>query len=249
METSGQTAKILAKIKKCLALSASSNEHEAAVALNQAQALMKKYNLSHKDVAASTVGESKIRSSAHTRPSLWEHNLAITCAKAFGCELFLERESRLARQKHWIGNVEVDKKGFWKFIGVGSAPELSLYAFTVLSRQIRKGRAAFLKPLAHCKKTTRTRQADIYCAAYVDAIYKTVGNFANGVDQDAIDSYMDKHYRDIQSKETSKPTNRIPKQWTEGDVRALYSGKADGKNARILRPIDGNGQSGLLESA
>lgn len=37
---------IIDKISKCLALSKSANEHEAAIALRQAQALMQKYKIS-----------------------------------------------------------------------------------------------------------------------------------------------------------------------------------------------------------
>lgn len=43
--------KALDKIRKCMALSRSSNEHEAAAALRQAQALMRKYGLEEDDVA------------------------------------------------------------------------------------------------------------------------------------------------------------------------------------------------------
>lgn len=44
-------SKALDKIRKCLALSKSPNEHEAAAALRQAQALMKKFGLEEDDVA------------------------------------------------------------------------------------------------------------------------------------------------------------------------------------------------------
>lgn len=49
--------KVLDKIKKCLALGKSANEHEAAQALKQAQALMPKYEISDADVALSDIGE------------------------------------------------------------------------------------------------------------------------------------------------------------------------------------------------
>ena len=44
--------KILDKIKKCLALASSANEHEAAAALRQAQKLMQAHGLTDQDVAA-----------------------------------------------------------------------------------------------------------------------------------------------------------------------------------------------------
>lgn len=48
-------AKVLEKIKKCLALSKSANEHEAAQALKQMQALMREYGISDADVALSDI--------------------------------------------------------------------------------------------------------------------------------------------------------------------------------------------------
>ena len=51
--------KILDKIKKCLALGQSENEHEAAQALKQAQALMEKYEVNAVDIALSEVSEQK----------------------------------------------------------------------------------------------------------------------------------------------------------------------------------------------
>ena len=47
--------KVLDKIKKCLALGQSANEHEAAQALKQAQALMEKYEVNAVDIALSRV--------------------------------------------------------------------------------------------------------------------------------------------------------------------------------------------------
>ena len=49
MEANG---KIIELIQKCLALSKSSNEHEATLALRKAQELLEKYNLSMRDIPA-----------------------------------------------------------------------------------------------------------------------------------------------------------------------------------------------------
>jgi hypothetical protein len=47
--------RVLGKIKKCLALSASSNPHEAEVALRQAHALMAKHGVSSHEITMSDV--------------------------------------------------------------------------------------------------------------------------------------------------------------------------------------------------
>lgn len=49
--------RVIRKIKRCLALSKSSNENEAATAMRQAQALMREYRLTELDVHLSDVGE------------------------------------------------------------------------------------------------------------------------------------------------------------------------------------------------
>lgn len=54
-----QTA--LAKIKKCLALSKSANEHEAAQALKHAQFLMSEFGLTELDVSLAEVSEERIK--------------------------------------------------------------------------------------------------------------------------------------------------------------------------------------------
>ena len=52
--------KVLDKIKKCLALGESANEHEAAQAIRQAQMLMKKYGISEIDIELSAVNEKGV---------------------------------------------------------------------------------------------------------------------------------------------------------------------------------------------
>ena len=52
--------KVLEKIKKCLALGESANEHEAAQAIRQAQILMKKYGISEMEVELSAVTEKGV---------------------------------------------------------------------------------------------------------------------------------------------------------------------------------------------
>ena len=52
--------KVLEKIKKCLALGESANEHEAAQAIRQAQILMKKYGISENDVELSGISEKGV---------------------------------------------------------------------------------------------------------------------------------------------------------------------------------------------
>jgi hypothetical protein len=61
--------RVIRKIKRCLALSKSSNENEAATAMHQAQALMREYRLTELDVRLSDVDEVQSeKSRANRRP-------------------------------------------------------------------------------------------------------------------------------------------------------------------------------------
>lgn len=82
--------KVLEKIKKCLALGESANEHEAAQAIRQAQILMEKYGISEMDVELSAVSEKGVGCSA-TLPN-WHQVLISRCAKAFGVGCYMSRE-------------------------------------------------------------------------------------------------------------------------------------------------------------
>lgn len=77
----------LAKIKKCLALSHSSEAHEAAAAMRQAQKLMAQFGLSERDVSLADVHEASARA-ASPAVNAWEASLARVCADAFGCEMY-----------------------------------------------------------------------------------------------------------------------------------------------------------------
>jgi len=54
--------KILGKIKKCLALATSSEPHEAAAAMRQAQKLMELHGIGQIDVKRSDIGEVQVSS-------------------------------------------------------------------------------------------------------------------------------------------------------------------------------------------
>jgi hypothetical protein len=75
--------KILGKIKKCLALSASDNPNEAATAMRQAHALMEKHGVTAEGIVMGDIGEAKIKSRtmARNKPEQWEAHLASTVGR------------------------------------------------------------------------------------------------------------------------------------------------------------------------
>ena len=154
--------KILVKIKKCLALSRSANEFEAAQALKHAQMLMEQHDLTENDVDMADVAEYRVKS-AHTLPS-WHWSLIHICSRAFGCERFLS---------HGNGGQVV-------FLGVGGRAELAAYAYEVLLRQLKQARRMFMKTeLSRVRiQKNKTYRADMFCQGWVDTVCSTVHAFA-----------------------------------------------------------------------
>ena len=208
------------KIKKCLALSKSANEHEAAAALRHARALMEKFNVTDGDVLASDICETSAKAGATRTPSVWESNLAATACKAFGCRGLFRQGA-----------------GQWSFIGPAAAPEIAQYAFTVLLRQVKKERAAFIA--ANCKRlkpASKTRRADLFCDAWVEAVWCQVAEFA-GADRNetAIQAYMDAKYA---SRGDLDPVSRnSDRSLREKDWEAISAGAAAGRQASLHRGV------------
>ena len=163
--------KILDKIKKCLALATSSEPHEAAAAMRQAQSLMAKHNVSEQGLKLSEVTELDIKSAVSvSRPKPWEIRLVKTCADAFGCDFLWTDGNSYNR----------DPYGRYTLIGLKSQAEVCQYTIEVLLRKVRRARAEFLKTLPHLSGKGKTVQGEGFCVGWINAIAATVIAFARG---------------------------------------------------------------------
>lgn len=227
--------KMIDKIKKCLALSASSNAHEAAAALRQARKLMEAHNITDLDMQVSGVREHRAKAGVQNRPSNWETMLASKIADAFGCRVIFSGGS-------WI------RLGEWRFIGCGGALEVAHYAFTVLHRQAKRARAEHIKTaLKRCKPATKTRRADLFCEGWVRAVAGAISNFC-GTEREhaAIDAYMDKNYptlRHMDARNRNAGRRDLPAhEWDD-----YTAGGRAGKSAVLNRGVGGVDQQLALE--
>ncbi|MDR0701310.1 MAG: DUF2786 domain-containing protein [Azoarcus sp.] len=204
---------ILDKIKKCLALAASDNPHEAAAALRQAQKMMAAHDLTEADVASSEVGEKSVNADARSRPSYWCTFLVHIVADAFHCKVVF---STLV--------------GVWTFIGVGPDPIVAEYTFAVLLRQVKKSRADYIRTtLKRCTKT-KTKRADAFCLGYVRRLAVMVDAFANpNPNEAAITAYCARKHPNIKEN-----LRRAPKA-VRGDLHDMWAGSIEGKNAQLFR--------------
>ena len=206
--------KALEKIKKCLALSKSANEHEAAQALKHAQVLMQEYGLSHDDVVMADVAEYGVKS-PQALPS-WHWQLVHLVGRAFACERWLAWG--------WNGGKVV-------FAGLHGRPELAAYAYEVLLRQLKQARRAFIKnELSRVRLAkNKTYRADQFCEGWVDTVWFTVKAFARTDTEAALmKSYMASHHSGMREAKARDVKPASHARAAGGDARDAGSRAADG---------------------
>ncbi|WP_049258883.1 DUF2786 domain-containing protein [Eikenella corrodens] len=212
--------KVLEKIKKCLALGESANEHEAAQAIRQAQILMKKYGISEMDVELSAVTEKGVPVAA-TLPT-WHQILISQCAKAFGVKSYQYTQWGLAEAR---------------FFGIGIKPELAAYAYEVLLRQLKKERREYIKNELKAVRLSRnkTARADQFCTGWVYAISRKVQEFAaEPAEEEVLARY----------KQQLGEMEKAPKRDVHGGSKAsreqdLAAGVRKGREAQLYHAMDG----------
>lgn len=219
----------LQKIKKCLALAASPNEHEAAAALRQAQKLMQQFDFTAADVDMADVCEQ--RQKAQNVPLVnWESTLVKMVAEAFGCHVFTSVE------RGWpiLGHTRSIRS--FVYVGVGAAPEVAGYAYDVLSRQCAKDRRVYMgKQPKNCKPKTKVARGDAYAQGWVSGVRGKLDAFAGKEQhQEIIARYMELNYPD---NGTSTPKDRITgKNITDNDY---YHGSKAGREASLNHAVGG----------
>ena len=227
----------LSKIKKCLALAKSSNPHEAAAAMRQAQKLMAEHNVTETDVSLADVMEAAAPAQLNALTP-WETTLARMIAEAFGCEHLSKTSRYLTR------SLDLAKKREFVFIGVGAAPQVASYAYSVLSRQCASDRLAHIrKQPKTCKPITKTARGDDFAWGWVFGVRNLVETFA-GTERDhlLIEQYMAERYPDLTSakvKDRAKGRNV-----SHNDS---YQGRLAGRQAQLNRGVGGPEQQGLLK--
>ena len=226
----------LKKIKKCLALSRSSSEHEAAAALRQAQALMREHGLREQDVSLADVAEVRVKATS-TAANAWELRLVHMIADAFGCETFAQLEGRyndagnFVRARHWV------------FVGMHAAPTVAGYACEVLLRQCAKARLAHIaKQPKNCKPITKTARGDAFAMGWVLGAELLVERFA----QPEPDKALLLTYIEHKHGELGKGKVRNTAKARNTDAGHYSAGHRSGQNAQLHRGVGGMPAQGLL---
>lgn len=228
--------KIIDKIKKCLALSASSNEHEAATALRQACKMMEAHGVSDVEIQAADASEHHQRAGAQRTPSNWETRLASRIADAFGCRIVFAPAVFLIRPS-----------ASWVYIGCGAAPEVAGYAFEVLHRQCKRAREQYIKArLKRCKPGTKTRRADLFCEGWVGVAIDKVEAFAGNEQQSAaIEAYVATNYPalgNLNSRDRNGDRSLRDHEYSD-----FMTGRLSGRDAELNRGVGGEQQRQIAE--
>lgn len=160
--------RVIRKIKRCLALSKSSNENEAATAMRQAQALMREYRLTELDVHLSDVGEVESEMARAKRRPTWDRQLSSIVAHAFGCK-------PLAR-RHWcrVTSRIVDRA---VFVGVTPAPQIAIYAYETLLAKLALARREYVTQVRAGKQYScysPETAGDHFALAWVSAVHHKI---------------------------------------------------------------------------
>lgn len=221
--------RIIEKVKKCLALSASSNSNEAAIALKQAKQLMQKYELSDLDISLSSVGESASNIPQNTSPPGYLVNLADLISSVMGCEMFLSPRVNGGRLI---------------FIGVAPNDQLASYAFDTLSRSLKIARSEYIKlKLKRLRvRKNKTKRADLFCQGWVSAVNREVAKL-KVAPPSVVDKYISVKYPKLVEKECRKQTIGA----NHRDINDYSNGYIKGKDVNLSRPLGGGKSTELLK--
>lgn len=210
---------VIKKIEKCLALSKSSNEHEAAAALRQATKLMAAYNISEEALKGASIGETEADTNAWTRPPGWEMSLLNIIKTAFGCEVIMR-----------LGNSGTKRLTKIVYIGVKHQAKLAAFAHEVLRRQVERDRTKYTAGLHGYSRGEKIKAGEAFSLGYVDNLRRQVEALAVPPDQ----AERIKNRKEVLLGGSGKQYK--PNQLGM-DYAALQAGREAGKHASLHRPI------------
>lgn len=156
-----RNSSVMEKIRKCLALSESSNEHEAAAAMRQARKLMEKHGLSSEAMNIFKIKEESMETK-YSNPPAWFLMLGQVIAKAFQCSIY-------TTHKKFI------------FVGKDACAEVARYSFDVLHRQLVFQKNKFLnsEKVIFAAAAVKRKIGQAYCEGWICGVGAIVDEFAS----------------------------------------------------------------------
>ena len=212
--------KVLSKIEKCMNLSKSSEPHEAAAALRQAQKLMETYNISKDDLDRVGYSAEKVFVPIQANKKLPAAlaRLVILVRKAFGVEAVMGSEVRVSDRSYTV-----------TYIGPDHRVAMATYTHTVIFRAMNKGWTAHLAAHPYLKGDRGARAG--YQLGWLDAIETQIMELRT-TEEEAVGTELVKTQL-FPTLVNSKTSNiRI-------SGSALAAGRSDGAGFALHRPMNG----------
>lgn len=229
----------LKKIKKCLALAASSNANEAAVAMSQAQRMMQEHGVSMTEMELLEVLQSTSQAN-NLRACTWEVAITVMINSIFGTQSISQLYMKLAPASHaWTHQ----QKRRVIFIGLGSSAELAGYCHDVLLRQIVKARKVYMAKLSkNCKPSTRIARGVEFALGFVSSLRDKIAALKpTERDLQLMKAYTEQHFPDLKivdPKDRTKGRNVKRDDWIVGRI--------EGRSASLNAGVNGGQAQGLL---
>ncbi len=223
---------VLDRIRKCLALAASSNPGEAETAMAHARKLMEKYGIDKTDLELSEIGESE-EIPASLLNCAWMASLIHTVDDLLGPGLLVS-----ATRNPWTGR---ESKRAVQICGPKAKLELAQYLFTVLRRQILKDHRNYFKTLAEGTGTRwydtpqKSALADSFCQEWIDTVSNRIRHLFV-IQSPIADEYKKRNITGLHSYTTRNKSHFLT---TDEDIEnAMIQGKAFGENTDIFLAME-----------
>jgi hypothetical protein len=225
--------KIIERIAKLLALAGNNpNPHEAALAMERAQALMKEHGVSTSDAEVGPIKEHPLRSWASASKSKdYETILFGGIAQAFGCELLFQAGLGGKYKLSQVGAARY----YAHYIIVGPEVDVKVatYAATNLSRAMRKAREQYLDKVKEeyplISRKGLAVKGDSYCVGWASEVTRKVEPLVRPTVKKRVEEYV----LEVTAGRKAPERKAKPRDWT-----AMGDGLKDGKDVQVRRPLE-----------
>lgn len=220
-------AKLLDKIKKCMALGKSPNEHEAAAALRQAQKLIQRHGVTEMELGAIGISRAKVLVPIQTSTKFPRYLNALlqVVKQACGVRPIITSEVRLSDLSYVI-----------YYYGPEHRTVMAEYAHTVLFSAMNKSWTQYLKDRPYLKKERGVRSS--YLLGWLEGVRDNVYDYGITEEETSgINMLVKSHYGDINTATLSHTVvyNSI-----------LRDGVQSGESFKLLRGMDGQANDAKL---
>jgi hypothetical protein len=222
--------RIIERVRKLLALSNSSNEHEAALAAAHAQRLLAEHNLAMSELEVQEEGAGEVELEVAKTVPKWLSSLFATVANAFDCFPIVTSTQSCSRLR---------------FIGVGEDPGVAACTLQFLIKELRRLASVYLRTLdtraGKLSATSRERVRTSYLLGGVHGVRQamTAQKAQTPTTSRALVPVKDALIRQYQEEHLGQLRTRRSRSSTVVSA-AFHQGRQDGASLQIRPALDNN---------